>query len=964
MFEELFEIIRYFARKIFTSRLFVLAIVFTAMTAALLSKMYDLQINKSAYYQENYTQLTQKTISIPATRGKIYDRNGTLLAYNEISYTATFTDTGKLSNGFEKNDMLIPLLRLLKQHGEKVVNSFAMARDNEGKLVFTNTTESEKITMLINVYGITRDKLDVPNAKGEIPYPSDDPDYFYQAALYKFGITYVNDRTFSTDHPNRYELEEDIAMDLLQVRYAMFLYSYMRYESISIARNLKLETVTEILERKSEFPDINIGEETIRHYNYPIYFAHMIGYTGVGSSEIMKELKEQDPSYEDGDVVGRSGLESVMELSLSGKKGSRTMMLDSEGRIRYVLEETEPTAGDDIYLSVDAELTQAVYHLLEQKLAGILCEHLVNADVNLEKIENSSNIKIPVKDAYYQMINNNLLSMSRFSRADASDPEREMYDAFQTRRVDVVEWLRQLLLAQEGTIFNDLPDDLQDYYDCLFDYLTGSGIFNVRTDEVQNDSLYRSYRYGETSFPGLLYHAVEKNWIRTGKLTGVSGYTTADNTYELLVYSLMDQIREETAFAKLIYKYLIKDETISGNQICLALFYQDFLPWDDNAVYSLMQGGSSAAFNFMYQKILNLEITPAQLALDPCSASCTITDPSTGDLLAVVTYPGYDNNRFSGTVDASYYHTLLEDLSTPLYNNATQTRTAPGSTFKIVTAVAGLQEGVITPTETITDRSIFTEIGLKLRCAVFPDSHGAINVWEAIRDSCNYFFCEVGFRLSKDENGKYNEPHGLEVLSRYSAMFGFDSKTGIEISEMAPHMTDIAPVPSSIGQGSHSYTNVQMARYATAIANQGKVYRFSLLKERTSASGMLLQEYGPDLDHEIEIPQDTWDLIARGMREDVNETLGKVFQTCPVQAAAKTGTAEESSRRGPHALFITYAPFDNPEIAMAVTIPHGYTSSNAAEVAKDIYDYYFGIMTMEDVLSRTAALPSGVTVLD
>ena len=964
MFEELFDIIRYIAKKIFTSRLFVISLVFIAMTGALLSKMYDLQINKSAYYQENYTQLTQKTVSIPATRGKIYDRNGTLLAYNEISYTVGFTDTGKLSNGFEKNDMLIPLLRLLRQHGEKVVNSFAMARDNEGKLVFTNTSESEKITMLINIYGVNRDKLDVPNDKGVILYPSDDPEYLYEQALYKFGITYVNDRTFSTDHPNRYELEDEIAMDLLQVRYAMYLYSYMRYEQVAIARNLKLETVTEILERQNEFPDVGIGEDTIRRYNYPIYFAHMIGYTGVGSSEIMKDLKEQDPSYEDGDVVGRSGLESVMELYLSGKKGSRTMMLDSSGRIRNVLEETEPEAGNDIYLSVDATLTQAVYHLLEQKLAGILCEHLVNAEVDLEKVENSSNIKIPVKDAYYQMINNNILSMSQFAREDASDPEREMYDAYQYRKSDVVEWLRQLLLAREGTIFNDLPEDLQDYYDCLFDFLTDSGVFNVRTDEVQNDSIYRSYRYGEVSFPELLYHAVENNWIQTGKLTGVSGYTTADNTYELLVYSLMEQIQKETDFTKLIYKYLIKDGSISGNQICLALFYQEFLPWDDEAVYSLTYGNANAAFNFIYQKILNLEITPAQLALDPCTASCTITDPSTGELLAVVTYPGYDNNRFSGTVDASYYHTLLEDLSTPLYNNATQTRTAPGSTFKMVTAIAGLEEGVITPTETILDKSIFTEIGLKLRCAVFPDSHGAINVWEAIRDSCNYFFCEVGFRLSKDENGKYNEPHGLEVLSQYASLFGFDTRTGIEISEMAPHITDIAPVPSSIGQGSHSYTNVQMARYATAIANQGDVYNFSLLQKRTSATGMLLQEYGPDLDHEIEIPQATWDLIARGMREDVNVTLAKVFETCPVLAAAKTGTAEESSKRGPHALFVTYAPYDAPEIAMAVTIPHGYTSSNAAEVAKDIYDYYFGILTMEDVLSRTAALPSGLTVRD
>ena len=157
----------------------------------------------------------------------------------------------------------------------------------------------------------------------------------------------------------------------------------------------------------------------------------------------------------------------------------------------------------------------------------------------------------------------------------------------------------------------------------------------------------------------------------------------------------MDDLQNDAAFTKKIFRYLVNNGTVSGKELCLALYDQNILAYDENEVRMLEAGGDEYAFQFIRNKISDIEITPAQLALDPCSASAVITDVNTGEVRALVTYPSYDNNKFSGTVDAEYYNKLNNDQSLPLFNNATQAQKAPGSTFKPIIAVAALEEGVI-----------------------------------------------------------------------------------------------------------------------------------------------------------------------------------------------------------------------------------------------------------------------------
>lgn len=247
---------------------------------------------------------------------------------------------------------------------------------------------------------------------------------------------------------------------------------------------------------------------------------------------------------------------------------------------------------------------------------------------------------------------------------------------------------------------------------------------------------------------------------------------------------------------------------------------------------------------------------------------------------------------------------------------------------------------------------------------------------QAIRDSCNYFFSEMGFRLSladpsleNTDQETYVEQKGVDTIRTYAAQFGLDRKTGIQLNELEPHISDTAPIPSAIGQGTHAFSNVQLARYATTIANSGTVYDLTLLDKLTDSDGNLLEEYTPTIVGTTTFASTTWDTIHDGMRSVVADHLqgrsdGDDIITCKVDIAGKTGTAEESKLRPNHANFISYAPYDNPEIAVVVSIPYGYTSSNAARIASNIYDFYYGELTLEEIQASGASKASTAVVND
>ncbi|MCI9144207.1 MAG: penicillin-binding protein, partial [Lachnospiraceae bacterium] len=366
-------------------------------------------------------------------------------------------------------------------------------------------------------------------------------------------------------------------------------------------------------------------------------------------------------------------------------------------------------------------------------------------------------------------------------------------------------------------------------------------------------------------------------------------------------------------------------------------------------------------YQFMKNRIDHLDITPAQLALDPCNASSVITDVNTGDVLAIVSYPGYDNNMMANSIDADYYAKLNADKSRPQYNYATQYTAAPGSTFKMMVASAGLMEGVITLSSQTNCTGTFDELPNDPhppRCWR-RSGHGNENVTTAIRDSCNYYFYNVGYQFSMG-SGSYVETEGLDTLHKYADLFGLTEKSGIEIAEVAPNVSTEDPMRSSIGQGSNSYTTAALARYVTAVANKGTCYNLTLLDKVTDSDGNVIQEFQPDIRNTIDMPQEYWDAIQAGMRQAVENKV--YFQELAVSVAGKTGTAEERTSRPPHALFTCFAPYEQPEIAIATRIPFGNSSDHVAQATRDIIKYYYGLAEEEELITGTADMPDeGIT---
>jgi penicillin-binding protein 2 len=193
-------------------------------------------------------------------------------------------------------------------------------------------------------------------------------------------------------------------------------------------------------------------------------------------------------------------------------------------------------------------------------------------------------------------------------------------------------------------------------------------------------------------------------------------------------------------------------------------------------------------------------------------------------------------------------------------------------------------------------------------------------------------------------------------------MFGFGEKSGLETEESEPQISDETIVPSSIGQGSHNYTVSQLARYVTTIANSGTCYNLSLLEKVTDSTGKLVEEYGSTVYNVLDVPQEYLTTIQQGM--NAYPMNSSASNNIGISSAGKTGTAEQSVNHANHALFIGYAPYENPEIALAVRIANGYTSANAASIAADVYKYYFELVDEEELLSGEASSVGGTVIGD
>lgn len=321
--------------------------------------------------------------------------------------------------------------------------------------------------------------------------------------------------------------------------------------------------------------------------------------------------------------------------------------------------------------------------------------------------------------------------------------------------------------------------------------------------------------------------------------------------------------------------------------------------------------------------------------------AAAVIQVGTGEVLAMASYPTYDLETFNQDYDE-----LVKDERLPMFNRATQGVYAPGSTFKLCTSVAALEEGIITPSTIIEDKGIYTYyVDPQPMCWIWRQAHtthGRINVSQAIVDSCNYFYYEVG-RLT-----------GIKKLDEYATAFGLGQSTGIEIGDVSGVLaspewaeahdrewTDGQTITAAIGQSYNLFTPLQLANYVATLVSGGEHYEAHLLKNvKSYDNSRVVGVHGKGPLNDLNISDSTMAAVTKGMHDLTYDSLRSAFSRCVVEAGAKTGSAQVGTDIA-NGTFVAYAPYDDPEIAIAIVVEKGGSGSLLANAAVDIINAWF-----------------------
>ena len=915
--------------ELLRNRLFVLLAAAAVIFMILVGRLFYMQIVNGEEADASLTSSVTREVTIPAARGNIYDRYGRPLAVNEAAFSVEIDDS--ITVDYEDADAeAVSLYKKLIKNGYVVGDDLPITKDAPYEFTISsdeleewktnigltkkqmNYTAEETLNYLYERFGITdadmteeekralvslginiNDKnimitnliMTIETNGGEIvdelPISQEQPYYFLlededEILSWKSSVSMSEEELdYDAEESMQYLIElfgipENISPSMQRkvaaVRYSLYLQRYKKYQPVTVAREINDEVIAAVEENLDKFPGVSVETESMRVYEDGEIFSNIIGYIRQISDTELQEYSEY--GYTSGDIVGKTGIEKVMELELNGQDGKMLVEVDNMGRKISTLETEAPVSGDDVFLTIDKELQISAYNYLKDALADAIITRLTS---ELEK-----DVPVTLKQLFTSMIDSNNISVTEVMKAE---------DGYQ-------KVLKDIILAHDPDI--DVTDS-EDKTEAK----------QVLTNAVDN---------GTISYTTLIYVMIEQ------------GVITADDNYKARIAS-----------------------------------------------------GELTPFNVIIEKLESGDLEPAETGLEPCTGSVVVSDVNSGEVLALVTYPSYDNNELVNTFNNEYYNKLLEDPTTPLVNRPLMQKKAPGSTLKMITAIAGLETGVITLDTQIRDKGVFKDAGTPYaNCLIYSlngSTHGYVDVSHALEVSCNYFFYEVGYQLGNDtENPRSLK--GITILDEYYDAFGLNSPTGVEIGESAPSMaspsykeevikwqnpeatssqtawTSGDTIRAAIGQSVNSFSAASMNKYVATLANGGTRYKMHLLDKVKSSDGTVTEEVEETVENVLEIAPENLEAVYEGMllvTQGSKGTLRNVFKDFPIDVAAKSGTAEENKNLSSHVWFVGFAPYDDPQIAVTVMIPFGdVTGSPAAVVARNVIGEYMGLNYQSD----------------
>lgn len=402
----------------------------------------------------------------------------------------------------------------------------------------------------------------------------------------------------------------------------------------------------------------------------------------------------------------------------------------------------------------------------------------------------------------------------------------------------------------------------------------------------------------------------------------------------------------------------VSKEAVSGSDVILTI---------DSKLQAVTEQALADNINKIANHVFSQENNPAD------AGAAVVLNVKTGEVIAMASYPDYDPSAFVNGIDTNTWNYYINGDTKPLENKAISAMYSPGSTYKMVTALAGLETGTITPKTKINDTGVFRKYNSSWKCWN-RHGHGYLNVSQAIEHSCNYFFYDLGDRL------------GIDNLAKYSYYLGLGHKTGIELkgeidgvlasNEIAKQENRVwnpgETISAAIGQSYNTFTPLQMAKYVAMIANRGKNLDVTIVKSIINPDGSEVSrdEYESYVNEKLGLQQENVEemnfkeenieAILEGMRGVTSESGGTAYSTFRnfnIEVGGKTGSAQTGVQGKTNAWFVGFAPFDDPEIAIVVFVRNGGHGSYTAEVARDIIAQYFGMNTNQ-VTENTTAIPT------
>ena len=494
-----------------------------------------------------------------------------------------------------------------------------------------------------------------------------------------------------------------------------------------------------------------------------------------------------------------------------------------------------------------------------------------------------------------------------------------------------------------------------------------------------NEEIVAQISERNSDFPGI---SIETEAVRTylannlaAHVTGYTGkikeeeYNEQKDTYDMndivgrtgVEYLFEELLRGEDGEKQV---EMSVDGTITGEYVSKnAIAGSDIVLTIDSNLQRVAQDSLESCIN----KIKNGGFSETY---DAQGGAVVVMNVNTGEVLATASYPTYEPQWFVGGISQENWSYLNNDSRHPQINKAIQSTYEPGSTFKMITAIAGLETGAITTKEKINDTGVYKKYDdYQPKCWYYTSyhrGHGYLNVTQALQHSCNYFFYETGDRM------------GIEAITKYALHFGLGKKTGIELpSESAglvatknEKWTPGLTLQSAIGQGDNSFTPMQIAKYISSIANGGNVVNPTIIKsilnsDGTEMSREEIEKYTneklgiEETDDGITISDESINVAKEGMRMAASEAGGtaySVFKNFNIEVAGKTGSAEAVNDKV-NAWFVCFAPYENPEVAVVVMIENGGHGNYAAEVARDVLTQYFGMNESVTVNESIEAIP-------